>query len=511
MPRVAKTNTDGQAVFITDNVPLPIEDKTLAKAAFGDLAVAQETPLVQLKFPYGVNSRVAQNSISNASGSVTSEAGMAVCSTGASASSITEISSRVPAEYQPGIGIVTKFTSLYSTPAMGSEQLHGIGTPADGFFFGYENTTFGVHAHSGGAQHVEDFVITDAATASDDITITLDGDSKTVAITNGDTEWDIARKIAATSNFSTTGDGWRIFLVGTTISFRSFTAEPRTGTFSYNAGTTGSTATVETALEGVVPIDVGVAQADWNIDTMIEGNPLNPSGMVLNHTKLNVYKIQYQFLGAGAIEFFIESDTTGEFVKVHRVNYTGNNIVPSVRNPTLPLYISVKNTTNTTDIIMKTGSMCAFSQGKVNESGIVFGVSGAQPTVTTEEVIFGMHLPPVYNGISSRVIAKPLTLTLDADGTKSTTFRIYRDPLFNNSPVFTELAPGESPMHVTSTAGTTVTGIVVASFTVSKVASIIIDMTVLDIEGVTGSGFAVTAQSANTTIAKADLTYKSFQ
>lgn len=497
-------------IHVSEANPLPVSNTGGVFTAFGDQSVAEEVPLIQLKFPYGINSRLSHTHVNNALGSVTSDDSMGICSTGASASSLSELFSRIPAEYQPGTGISSKFTTLYSIPAAGSEQFHGIGEPVDGYFFGYLGTDFGVHILSNGAQHTEEFEITAAATGSDDITITLDGDAKTVAITAGDTEWDIVRKIAATSSFSTTGDGWDIFANGKHICFRSFTAGVKAGAFSYGAGTTGSTATLTTELAGVATTVTTFNQADWNLDTMLDGS--GPSGMTLDHTKLNVYKIQFQFLGAGAVEYFVESDTTGQYIKVHRINYANNNILPSVRNPTLPLRMSVKNTSNSTDIVMKTGSMSAFAQGKVNEAGIIFGVGGDQAIVAnTEELVFGLHLPPVFNGVASRVIVRPIAITLTSDGTKSTTFKIYRDPVFEGSPVFGDVATGLSPMHFTTTPGVNATGTVLARFTLGKVDSTIIDMAKFGIEGVTGSALAITAESAGTSDVSADLTYKSFQ
>ena len=106
-----------------------------------------------------------------------------------------------------------------------------------------------------------------------------------------------------------------------------------------------------------------VTQANWNIDTMGAG-VLNPSGMTLTHTNLNNYQIRFQYLGAGAIRFYIEDDLTGDFVLVHRINYTNNNTTPSVHNPNFHHSMWVDNGATTSNIVLKGASYAYFIEGQ---------------------------------------------------------------------------------------------------------------------------------------------------
>ena len=75
-------------------------------------------------------------------------------------------------------------------------------------------------------------------------------------------------------------------------------------------------------------------------------DPLDGSGaskMTIDTTKLNVFKIQFQYLGAGAIEYFVEDDATGKFVKFHTELYANKNTTPSVHNPNFHMGILVDN------------------------------------------------------------------------------------------------------------------------------------------------------------------------
>lgn len=125
------------------------------------------------------------------------------------------------------------------------------------------------------------------------------------------------------------------------------------------------------AVFGVARLKDGVynwiPQTSWSEDVM---DGTGPSGMILDPTKLNVYQIQYQWPGAGQINFFIEDDDTGDYICVHRIKYTNRNIVPSVTNPTLPLSLHSENSGNTTNLTIKSSSMAAFTEGLFDNPGI---------------------------------------------------------------------------------------------------------------------------------------------
>ena len=105
-----------------------------------------------------------------------------------------------------------------------------------------------------------------------------------------------------------------------------------------------------------------VTQADW--DDPMDGT--GASGMTLDQTKLNVYAIQYQYLGAGAIRLFIESDTTGFFVLAHTIHYANQNTEPSVHNPNFHFALYVANKATSNNMIVKSSSYAYFVEGKTS-------------------------------------------------------------------------------------------------------------------------------------------------
>ena len=124
-----------------------------------------------------------------------------------------------------------------------------------------------------------------------------------------------------------------------------------------------------------------------------------PSAMTLDHDTGNVYKIQYQWLGFGPIQFFIEKpNAKDKFQLVHEVEYINTNTVSSVVNPTLPMYILSKNAANTSDIVVKVGSHSAESEGTISNLGVpkstsVNDKSGYNQTVSLE-ILLTTILPP---------------------------------------------------------------------------------------------------------------------
>lgn len=102
-----------------------------------------------------------------------------------------------------------------------------------------------------------------------------------------------------------------------------------------------------------------VAKANW--DDPMDGS--GASGMTLDETKLSVYAINFQYLGAGAIKLLIESDTSGRFVVAHKIDYSNSTAVPSVFNPNFHHTMFVDNKGTTDNLILKGASYAYFIEG----------------------------------------------------------------------------------------------------------------------------------------------------
>lgn len=429
--------------------------------AFGEVSIAELTPLVQLQYPYTVNPRLS-TALTAGSGTATVTDSLLVVSTGTTTASDVLCRSVPNVKYHPGQGTLARWTALFeNTPVAGTESVAGLGNEEDGLFFGYNGADFGILHRFGGAVEHQTLSITNGADISGGtITITLDGVATEVEVALNDSPQAVARAIDAVSFVE-----WEAQAIGADVVFISHHAEVEAGAFTFaDTDTTGVAASFTETISGVAPTNTWINQADWNIDTMDgDSDKANPSGMLLDHDRGNVYEVQFQWLGFGALTFAVEDEATGRISDVHQIQYTNNNIQPSMQNPTLPLYASVKNNATTTDVIIKLSSQAAFTEGGNNKRlGLVNSAAGSVSATdaTTEIALLSIINKPVFEGSSNRVDTVPLIVNFSSDGSgavKSTTFRIRVNPIIGGDPVFTDISTTTSVMAF-DTAGTTLTG-----------------------------------------------------
>ena len=150
-------------------------------------------------------------------------------------------------------------------------------------------------------------------------------------------------------------------------------------------------------------VDFFTPQSSWSDDVMdgsLSNN--NPSAQLLDPTKGNVFEIKFQYLGFGNIVYSIERSESGEFVPVHLDKYANNNIVPSVFNPTLPLSLITKNTTNTSNVVLKAASLAGFVEGKRELTGPIRAFSNAKNPATSEHT-FSIRNKTTFKGKNNKV------------------------------------------------------------------------------------------------------------
>lgn len=435
------------------------------KSAFGELSSAQPTPLVQVQFPYNINSRLIETRANN--GTVTQVTGRVKVSTGAAANQTAMVLTRDALHYAPGQGGLVRFTTVYTTGVTNSTQLHGVGDAGDGYFFGYNGTAFGVLRRTGGRSEIRTLTISTASSDADSITITLDGDTKAVTVTNTANKTLTANEIAA-ADYSDTGTGWRTFVDDDTVIFVSYDTETHTGTYELTDATSAAGTFAQT-VASVAVTDIWVAQTSWSDDKM---DGTGPSGMTLDPTKGNVYQIQYQWLGFGQIRFFVEHDTDGEFELVHTIDYANANTDPSILIPTLPLHMMVRNTSNTSDLVMFSSSMAGFIEGRETKIWPVrhsFAAEDTDVDEVTEQPVASIRNDIVYQSRENRTRIwvrfvevgtsagnKPVKIRIDIDSTlTSSAFAVVDsdDSVVSTDSTATALTGGEDQFTFTLNSG----------------------------------------------------------
>lgn len=459
-------------------------------AAFGEAVVAENTPAAQVQFPYNVNPEIVDIRING--GTCSSDNSRLKLSTGAGANQSAQVLTRIPVKYQPGQGGRIRFTAVFTIGVAGSTQLIGVGDVADGYYFGFQGADFGYTRRVGGSQEMQTMTVTTGSSHAENITITLDGDAETtVAVTNTADTTLTANEIAA-HDYSNVGVGWFTKAAGSVVEFVSFDAAPHSGTFTLS-GATSAVGVFAQDVGGIVPTEFVTNQPSWNRDVADGTQRLQ----TLTTDKGNVYDIKYKWLGHGAQVGSIERAVTGRLLEVHVEQCAGTSTAVSVNNPTLPLCAIVKNTSNTSDLVMFVGSMAGFIEGRLDRQGIRRGAFKAETSVGTTEIpLLTIHNRLVYNGKINRVRARLSLISVTNDGTKSGVVKIYRDVTLTGAN-FVNLNTANSVLSVdvSATALDTVTGSFQFPIGLAKSATEVVDVDALDMfinpgEFITLSGLA---------------------
>ena len=204
--------------------------------------------------------------------------------------------------------------------------------------------------------------------------------------------------------------------------------------------------------------DFFTAQADWNTDTFDgSGDAGNPSGQLLDHTKGNVYQIRYQWLGYGAIRYYIEDSETGIVTQCHVIQYANQNILPSVFNPSFVLRAEVTNLGNTSNLTLTTASMGLYSEGPVDVSGARFSTGNRKTGIIAETNIFTLLNKTTFQGKTNRGRLHLDSIGSAISGAQDAQYRMILNATLGGSPSFTDISTNQS-IAAFDVAGTTVTG-----------------------------------------------------
>ena len=236
-------------------------------------------------------------------------------------------------------------------------------------------------------------------------------------------------------------------------------------------GSTGSTADFENGyVIGFNGATFGIArfQNDTIFFTALSDcdDPLDgtgTSGHVFDATKLNVFAIQYQYLGAGAVRFFIE-DGDGYFFQFHMIDYAGTSLVPSVYNPNFHIGIYANNKGTTADLTVKTGSMAYFIEGKSNIYEVQQYVQSSgriqKTAVTTQVALFTIRNKSTYASKSNliSILLERLSLGVEANAVNNLgQFRLVKNATLGGTPSYSDINTNNSLVEI-DVDGTTVTG-----------------------------------------------------
>lgn len=316
-------------------------DDNYVISAFGEVEAVQPTPIIQLKFPYNINSDFCVTSATG-SGSVTYSRPFVVLNISGTTGSSATLQSKNRFDYRCGQGGLAIFTAVFNTGITGTQQIVGLGNTGQGYFFGYTGTSFGIMRRNEG-------------------------------------------------------------------------------------------------------VDTWIDQSSWNGDKL-DGS--SGTSFTLDTTKGNVYKIQFQWLGFGAIKFYLEKPTDGSWVLAHTIQYGNSNTGTSVNNSSFQSMANVSNIENSSEVTLKVPSMAALNEGESNNDLYNYtyrsttGSASSMSAAAGEALILSIQNINFFTGMSgfttgqsnqTMVFLQSLSVVQTTGGGSPVAILLYKNPTLTST------------------------------------------------------------------------------
>jgi hypothetical protein len=362
-------NGQGKPTLRTSVTTLASEGNPSGASAFGEPVSVPIMPVIQLDALYGFDPREFE-SFSQFGGTTESTGTLYKCHTNTDPFGYGVIRSKRVIRYRPGQGVLARFTAAYENPQVGVTLRAGLFAQEQALNIGYDDVTgqFGILRQNGGKAEIQELTV-GATTLGGDIEIVLnDGAPVTVTLVTDDAVG-TAAQIAATAF-----PGWTVEQCDDKVRFLSQSVGVNTGAFTFTATTATVTGSFAQAQAGVADTNNWTYQSDWNVDTL-DGN--GPSGVNMDWSKLNIFQVNFRWLGAGEIRWAVENPETGDMMFIHHEHYSNRNTGVHLDNPSFKIgYIAANLSANTiTDSHITGASMMAAIEGHIIDNSYTTAAS----------------------------------------------------------------------------------------------------------------------------------------
>lgn len=391
------------------------------KSAFGEITISEITPVIQEDAIY--NSLQDWDQFTTGSGAISSSNGQYAVMTGTTVGSFAVLQSLKAVRYRPGQATIFRFTARFTSGTLNSQQRAGPTNASSALQFGYSGSTFSALRSNEANLHMEELTISTGASGAETITINLDGVGHDVGVSSGSTA-ETSAQIVVSGSFP----GYEAWQNDSKVLFVRLLTALQTGSFTMSS-TGGAVGAFTNVQSGSVPAYSWINQSDWNIDVMDGTNSTsNPSGMLLDPTKGNVYQVEFQYLGYGKIQFSIEDEESGDFTPVHTIRYANNNIAPSLTDPTMRMGWSAVSLGSTTDLHVHGASCLGGTHGKIVRHGSARAKSNTKNVNSALTNIISFRVRPEFRGKVNLIEVIPVTAFIAPEGNKAVTAQILINP-----------------------------------------------------------------------------------
>ena len=406
-----------------------------ARSAFGETVVVPITPVVQLDALYGLDTN--DFDVFNFNGTATTENNtFKVGADDSNANSYGVIRSKRFVRYRPGQGALARFTASFTaTDGVGptgftqragffnQEQALQIGFNTDG--------KFGILRANGGKAHIQELEF--SALADGDVTVQINGTSfAAVTVAGGSVADNIAALVAGLQQQVLFNALYVVEYEETKIRFLATSLGPQNGTNNVTSATS-VTFTSASLQEGLAQTETWIYQENFNLDTL-DGN--GPSGVLLDHTKLNVYQINFRWLGAGEMRYAVENPINGDMIFFHHEHYSNQYIVPHLDNPSMKIgYVAanLSGGTGTGSVTVRGASMLGAIEGELVITTNPQALTASRSSLNTANAVFHMlsiKNKLIYqNKINTRdILIRSISSACAATAGQPATVYVYSSP-----------------------------------------------------------------------------------
>lgn len=358
--------------YSVNNVSFPDTSIT----AFDELRVESLYPLIQIDAIYGLNNTQVF-ALSSGTGSYGIEnTNMWSVSSGTTLGSLADIGSIRYVKYRPGQGVIARFTAMFLNSASNAFAVAGMRNAENAYYFGYSglSNSFGIgHYYDGVCQSVV-LTLTAAPNAGQTIDINLNGTHYPVTLTSSTTGV-AAETIKRAFNNNAI---WRADAIDGTVEFTAARALASYSTGNYSVSSTGNcSGTFVTVASGVNRTAVWTPVSAWNGTPVANFDP----------SKLNVYQINFRWLGAGVVRFGMEDASTGNMINVHTQLWSNKNTKPHISKPSMRLGYTTNVASGSLSVpsIVRGSSMMAAIEGNAKSTKLtqsIYALSNAGSRTT---------------------------------------------------------------------------------------------------------------------------------
>jgi hypothetical protein len=454
-----------------------ISSNQTLNTVFGELVAVEPTPLLQISNQYALDPALRDDLevFEATGGTADSSDNLFRCQSGTSLNGFGVIRSKDVAVYRAGQGVECRITATFTTGVASSIQFAGLFSLTETLAFGYDGADFSIIHQYDGEAEVQDLQVTGVAGGAETATITVDGDAFTANLTATTVSTNAFEIEQAGNADGTISAKWRLEQEGDTVVFISKSVGNKTGTFSFSSAT--ATAAFTEATAGAVKSSGNVAQESWNI-TSTPFTGFDP-------TQLNLYRLEYGYLGGVSATFSIYNPNTQLFVKVHAILWANSNTTPIFGNPDMKVGWTSASTGSTGTNLTVTGASAYVAVGGKNIfRNQTYADENSVSTVdnTPSHALITLKNRITYGGRFNLGKIALLEVSVENDHTKSITVDVCLNSTVAGTTNF-NLVDDVNSIALIDKAGTTVSGgRKVASFQVAANASVTVDLSRFFIE-----------------------------